>query len=464
MRPRSLLILFLVVVALGAFIWFVERDLPGTDERAQREKRIVTLEADEINEVTIERDGTRVHLVRPEAAGEEPDADGLDVEPVKRQWRLLEPYDTRADIAKVDRLAETLSLLDWQRALDDVDPAAVGLDAPRAVVTLRTPATEVVLQVGAEIPASSNMIVARDGEVFAAAAAVWSQIETEPGDWRSRELLPLHREAVERVNLTSGPESFVLARREDSFWLEAPLVDLAETERVDELLDAMFRARIDEFYAQPEPGLEEMGLAEPAARLEVSLTGVDEPVVIELGAPSASEPERRYARVDGQLVSIGTELDEAVGRAPAEWQATSWSSLEVFQIDSFRAVDASGELLLERSGADWSRDGVRISYQPVSDFLYALTGAAGERVMAPSEAVASGADLDGPELELSLDGSAGEETLSLYRAGAAVIAGRLGREFLLALSEGTVEDLRVKLQAIRDQPALGDESVDDEEG
>ena len=134
-------------------------------------------------------------------------------------------------------------------------------------------------------------------------------------------------------------------------------------------------------------------------------------------------------------------------------------ALEVFQVDSFRVVDDAGELLLERSGADWSRDGVRISYEPVSDFLYALVGAAGETGdRARGGGRRSGADLDNPEVELALEGQCRRRgARRSIRAGNSMIGGRLGREFLLALSEGTVDDLRVKLQAIRDEAVLGDE-------
>ena len=34
MRPRTLLILLVLVLGLGAFIWFYERELPSSEERA----------------------------------------------------------------------------------------------------------------------------------------------------------------------------------------------------------------------------------------------------------------------------------------------------------------------------------------------------------------------------------------------------------------------------------------------
>lgn len=464
MRPRTLLVLFLLVAGLGAFIWFVERDLPGSDERAELEKRLLAVEPEEITELIIEREGASAHLVRPASDEAESETGDEDPAAVKRRWRLLEPFDTRADNSTADRLAETLSSLEKVRSLEEVDPKAVGLDSPRARVTVRTPDGESVVRVGAEIPASSNMIVATDAGTFVVAATVWSTLETAPGDWRSKTLFPLHRGAVERVELSSAEETLALVRRDETFWIESPVEDLAESERVDELLDAMFGTEISAFLDRPELSAEEMGLAPAARRLTVNLTGHDQPVVLELGAPAAGGEGDRYARIDDQVVRIGDDLDEAIADPPMEWQARAWTALEVYEIDSFRAVDGSGELLLERAGADWSRDGVKVSYSPISDFLYALAGAAGERVIDRAEAERLGADLGDPALELILKGSTAEESLSLHDADGSGIAAREGRAYLLVLSAGTVEDLRLKLQAIRDEPRLGADDEEKEEG
>lgn len=456
MRPKTLLVLLVLVAGLGSFIWFFERDLPGSDERAQLEKRVLAVEAEEITELIIERAGAVARLSRPAATDDDAD-DVEDPSRVARSWRLLEPHDARADGGNADRLVEALATLEKVRTLDDFDPRAVGLDAPRATVTVRADGSESTLKVGAEIPASSNMVVQTGAGTFVVADSIWAMVSTEPGDWRSRELFPLHRGAVEKLELLAAGEPLTLAQRDETFWLEAPFEDLADSERLDQLLDSMFGVEVAAFLDQPELGDEEMGLAPPAATLTATFTGREQPVVLELGAAAAAGAEERYARIDGQTVRIGNDLDEAIAGEPADWQATSWTSLEVFEIDSFRAVDGDGELLLERAGADWSRAGVKIGYSPVSDFLYALTGVAAERVLPRDEARALGADLERPDLELTLKGSQAEESLALYDAEGLALAGRADRGYLLALSAGTVDDLRLKLQAVRDEEPLADE-------
>ncbi|MEM7354282.1 MAG: hypothetical protein AAF657_25985, partial [Acidobacteriota bacterium] len=64
MQPKTLLALSLLVAGLGAFIFLYEKDLPSTDERLERAKRVLQLEADEIDSLEIAWDGQTVRLER----------------------------------------------------------------------------------------------------------------------------------------------------------------------------------------------------------------------------------------------------------------------------------------------------------------------------------------------------------------------------------------------------------------
>jgi hypothetical protein len=459
-------VLLLVVVGLGAFIWFFERDLPGSDERALQAKRVLAFEADEVTEIVVERGDTRVHLERPEETEEESSEDSGTAS-VKREWRLLEPYDARADTPGADRLADSLALLEKERTLEDVDRAAVGLETPRATVTVITADSEATLEVGSEIPASTNMVVARGADTFVVPASIWELLSRDGGDWRSPELFPLHRGAVDRIDLESiaaGRGRVGLVKRDDdSYWMDAPFEDRADKTRIDELLDAMFRLQVGDYLDEPQQSLTEMGLEPPTATLAVSFVGREQPYSVDLGLPTPDGSGERFARVEGQVMTLGGDLDKALARPASEWQESGWTAFEVFEIDSFRVLSDGGELLLERAGSDWARDGETIAYEPVSNLLYALTGVAGERVVDRETTVGMGADLTSTTLEIELKGKEREERLLLYESESGALAGSGDRQHWLVLSVGTVEDLRVKLQAIRDQPVLSAEPDVDSE-
>src|SRR3954465_9141197 len=100
---------------------------------------------------------------------------------------------------------------------------------------------------------------------------------------------------------------------------------------------------------------------------------------------------------------------ESVRRAPIDWRALQLSVFEVRDVDSATVRDGGATMPLTRSGTDWKRGNTLISYLPVSDLLFAVTGARAQRVLTPAEA--AGAGLAKPLLTFELHGKElGDET------------------------------------------------------
>src|SRR5215470_4928126 len=106
MKPRTLLILFVLLVGLGSFIWFYERKLPSSDERAEIAKKVVPVKKDDVEAVTLEAASGKVvlqRMVAPAAAKEKKKdkKDGEAAEEAQGQpasaWTLTQPMQARAD-------------------------------------------------------------------------------------------------------------------------------------------------------------------------------------------------------------------------------------------------------------------------------------------------------------------------------------------------------------------------------
>jgi hypothetical protein len=486
-RPRTLLVLLIVVVGLAAFIRFYERDLPSSDERAQRAKKVLDFKKDQVNRVRLTAAGTTVVLERQPAPGapgakgkgaakpaatklpdalaalaantaKGPDAPG--------EWRIAQPLQARADAAAVDRLLDSLVNLEKTRTLDRVAPAEMGLDKPRGVVALTIAGArgETVLQIGATVPTTGQAIVAVAGrpQAYVVGDTLLSDVAKKPGEWRDRQMFHGDRDAIERLAWTvgSGPR-VVLAKRGDRFWLESPLADRADRDQVEKLLSDLMGLNADTFLdAPPAPA------APPRAVLEVVVAGQSQPFRVELGAshpassgaPQPGAPETAgtltAARAGATWFETRSALPETLARPLADWRSPLLSGLEVHQVDSAVVHDAQGALSLARSGTDWKRGAATISYLPVSDLLFAVTEAKADRLLTPAEAAALGAGAGQPALSFELKGGqAGSETLSLYPplAGAAkgVPARGGGRDTVLLLPESKLKDIRDRLDAVR---------------
>ncbi|MCZ7650182.1 MAG: DUF4340 domain-containing protein [Thermoanaerobaculia bacterium] len=454
MRPRTLLALLALVAGLAAFVLLFERDLPSSDERAERAKRLFPgLEAKSVAAVEIEAKGRRLRLERseaPEAPGEAGGEEGAG-EP-RAEWRLVAPLAARADAAAVEDLLGALAALPRVRGLDGVERAAVGLAPPRFRLRLETEQGERGLEIGAAVPASADVVVAESGrgEVLVTSAGFVADLERPAGEWRARDLFPGRREAIERLVL-SGPAGRVVLVREGPdggpWRLAEPVADRADRDLVAGLLADLASLRAEAFLeAGPESAEALAGGA-----IEAHLAGAAEPFRVEL-ATAGSAPGRLRARVDGQEVEIAPRLAEAVARDPGAWRSLAWSALDSWQVDAVAIEDAAGRTELARRDGEWLRDGAKIAYGPAGDLLYRLAGLRAERLAAPPEAAAlAGA---APRLTLELTGPEGSrERLRLFpeRDGLCPAESE-GREAVLLLAASAAAELEEKLAAVRAAP------------
>lgn len=489
MKPRTLLVLTAIVAALAAFVWFYERKLPTSEEAKAEEKKVLAgTKPDAVREVSIVRGATTVHIVREgKPPAEEEKKAGEDEEnPMPSStsdWRLISPLQARADRSAVEGLLSSVLGLEKARTLEKADRKEYGLEPPAALVTVVTADGKRTLEVGREIPGTDQRAVAVAGEpaVHAVSGSFWSDLTKPPGDWRSRELFAGTRDDVERVSLQTGGNRIVLARRGDEPWLEAPIADRADRERFDELVDALTSLNATEFVDQPPASPAALGLEPPQTVVEVGRKGQAKPFRLVLGAPKAEpaaaptpEPtpsegsgetpktSTRYARADGQLVTINSSaLDESVARPPQDWRSRGWTTFAVYDVDKVEVKDGHGALTLTRDEGDWKREQrnkpggkAKIFYGTVSDFLSAVTDAKAEKLLEASAAagLASGA----PALTITLTGSGGKaQTLTLWPgrvegpAGPGAPARSSGRDAVLMMPAGLPADLAEKLAAIR---------------
>lgn len=492
MRPRSLVVLLLVVLALAAFIWFYERELPGSEERAAQADRLVPgLEADEVTAFEVAHGEERVRIERVEAAGEpggaadgEEGTEGEDGAPAApAEWRIAAPErfaGARADRVAAEGLISALAALEHSRTLEDFDRAALGLDEPRARLTIeRADGEPIALAFGADVPASSEMVVLREdtGEARLVDRAILQDLTRPAGDWRSREVVAAAREDVERIALAGGAEGrVVLARGDGGFRLVRPLDDVADPAAVDELLGALAGLSAERFVDAPDVSAAELGLAPPRGRVSVELAGGRPPVVVEIGAPRA-EGRGHAFRVGRQVFVAESPLADLVARSPRAWQSPALTSFELYRVDEVTVAGADGPLRLTRSGTDWRRDGQTIAYTPVSDLLFAIVEARAEEIVP-----AAGATPGEPQLTIELvagaagaegeDGEAAAERqmITLHApADGFVPATVSGRPWVLRLPPPAVDAIRAHLATVRaaepiaDSADLGEEVPEDVE-
>lgn len=487
MRPKTLLILAVVVAVLVAFIYFFESDLPSSEERAELANKVLGgLEASEVEALEIvwgdpqtDPQAHKVRLVKETVEpAADPEDDGEDEEespivlPPEERWRLVEPLTTRADRREIDRLLSTLTNLEKRRTVEDVDRAEVGLEPPVATVTLTTEDGDTVLEVGSEMPVSNDRVVALAGEpdAFFVLGSIYEDLTRDPGEWRDRQVLAADADDVLRIELAAaGRETVVLVRDDAAFRVEAPFYDRADHESVDSLVRRLTDLKVQSFVDDPE-ATEALELDPPHAVVTAQL-GPDAveagPFRLELGAVLDPSLGRRYGRVGGQVFELqDRELGEDALRPAEEWRSKRWSEMQVFQIDGVEARDARGTVALDRVDGDWRRGEDRIPYTPVSDLLFAIGEAEALRVIPTDEARAAGWTLDTPSHTVTVRAKdLPDETLTLYPPVEEGVPARAGeRDVVLLLPADRLAAVDEALAGVRDADPIPEDPEEPADG
>lgn len=449
MKPRSLIVLALVVAGLAAFIAFYERELPSSDERRERQDQVLDVDAAEVDAVILRRPGEKTVELRKGGAdddsAEQPDgtlADAPDApQPASSAWRLVRPFSFRAADAEVDQLVSALADLRHERVLESFDPEELGLAEPRARVTLKGGKRTVTLRVGAAIPAYSSIAVQLEGrpEAYVVGEALWDQLAKEPGEWRSPQVVPASRTAIQRIAWRIDDARFALARRDGELRVVAPYEDLADETRVEELLTALTSLRVDQFLAADAPAVEEG--AERTLRLR--LEGRRDP--FELTIAETGEDGALRLRYEGQVATAAeSDLLDRLSGPPVAWRSRRWSSLDTWEVERATLRDADGMVTLARADGTWTRDGEEIPLNAVTDLLDALLQIEAETIRPRPESWTPPAD---PTLEIELQTeNETPETLTLYPDA---IATTSTRQVLLDLPPDTVDRLHERVADVR---------------
>lgn len=469
MRPRTLLVLALLVILGAAFVWFFERDLPGSAERAELERKILgDFEPADVTAVSITTSEGRVRLERegaPETAADEEDGEAPPPEP---RWHLVEPIEAVADGQAVERLLNTLARLQKRQTIEEPDPAELGLEPPAATVTFETADGSRTLLLGAEVAVTGDRIVTTEGaeRAWTIEGEIHAEIARPPGDWRSRDVLQLAATEMARLAVAGAGRDDPLAVErveEERFRLTAPVEDVADRDHVRRVLSELATLQAVRFVDDLSALEEDAGLEPPRFVVELEpVEGRGSPETLEIGA--AAEEGRVYARVRDQAFEAeAADLADMLGRPVSWWRSHLATDRQIFELAQVRVQSPDdGEMTLARADPEWTRDGEPIPYASVRELLLTLTGLAADEIVTGTEARAFGLPRGEPTVTFVLVPEASEsdeeeETIVVYDdPGQGVILAPDRRDVLLRVSEEAWLPVEEALAGVREARPVGE--------
>jgi hypothetical protein len=344
MRSRNLIILTLAVVALGAFIFFVERHQPTTEERVKRAHRVFPdLDGDAVVEVEIDRAGGPVRLLRTDQA-----------------WRLTEPVDSPAEASTVNALVGAIAALDVERtlSLDEIDLSDYGLDDPAfGVVLVDADGRRFSLAVGDPTPLGSNRAVRRglDDVIVMTSGAFVAGLDREIDDWRSRDVVDLLEQNLASVEIVTA-EDHIRAERKNGRWqLEQPLVDLADRSQMQSLVSELNTLRVSEFLpADADPA--ELGLDPPAFRVFLEPSDGSADLTLDLAAATDDAATVACRRNGVDLFRVSAVIETRLAKAPVLWRSKEVWPFSSWDVATAEFAKDDEKVVVREDGGLWELD------------------------------------------------------------------------------------------------------------
>lgn len=341
MRSKNLIILSVLVLALGAFIVFVERHAPTTEERLERADRVFA-ELDE-NEVVGLRLRTGHGPVRLVRSGDD--------------WRLVEPIDYPADDAAVRSLLRSIASLDADRSLsaDEVAPADYGLDDPPLGVVLESSdGTSFELDIGNETPLGGKRAVRRGGggDILLCSGAFVRDLDRGVDDWRSRDVIELFEDDLASLSVEHAGDVIDAVRSNGRWQLARPVPDLADPEQMRSLVSELNGLRISEFLdADSDPSV--LGLDPPEYRIELTRAAGGDPVTLELAAPAGDESTIVCRRNGSEVFRVPGTIRARLAKAPVLWRSAKVWPFSSWEATRVEITGSGGAVLIDRVDGLW---------------------------------------------------------------------------------------------------------------
>ena len=144
-RTGSTLILLVIALGLGGYLYFVESERPVADENAKA--KVFTYDAAKINQVQIKSSSGDVTALRKGA---------------NDTWTIVQPVEATADRNSVSEVVTNLANLEETRVVDEnaADLKAYGLAEPRIDVTFHVDGEKEPKRIllGEKTPANSGIV------------------------------------------------------------------------------------------------------------------------------------------------------------------------------------------------------------------------------------------------------------------------------------------------------------------
>src|SRR5437588_2949007 len=408
MRPRTTIVLLLLLVAVGAFIRFYESKRPNTEEASRRAQNVINFYRDKIEGIIIQNGDERIELKR-----------------IDKKWRLESPVKDLADGSVVESLL--IELEDWKKEAtitgkeieaDKNKMADYGLAKAKLRLKLLGPQAPPEILFGNNAALENRIYVRFENSknVFLATETIKNAILKKPEDFRDRKLTDTIASQITRVALKTPAGEMELKKQGEHWQIVKPLRVRADDQTVTELLAQITTSRIQQFVTDDRGDLHPYGLAEPRGTVTIFTTDDKQGQLLQIGGVPEKARDQIYVRFTSRnfVYTLPKKIEEVLNTRPNDLRDRHLVRFDENQLDRI-TIDAPGKdkTVLARKGELWTIANRNNAAANAGEVRRLIDLIAGEQVTKFVEDVASDLTkygLDKPQVIVTLSSFASENT------------------------------------------------------
>ncbi len=370
MRFKGTLILLILCVATGAYLYFYEIRGGERREKAKQEKsQVWQLEAKDIQQIDVQVGGEHIAAARKNES----------------EWEIKLPKLLEADSSELNRLANSASRIQKEAIVDQeaTDLAKFGLDPAKITLSLTTKnGKQYKINFGNSNPTGTSSYAMLPGSktVFLVPSAVANVFDKKLDDLRNHTILSFEQPQVQTLNIKTSKGNINLVKdSNDQWWFDSIRTVAADSPQVRGVLNALCYGRIKEFLEGDPEDYSDLGLEKPL--VEVSLTyGKDKAIKhLLIGNPksrirkkgekqtqsdsrkasekteesSASEIYLAKDASRSDLFFVEKEVVEKLSKSRSDLREKALATFQRWDIDFISLTNSKGTYVFTKSGGEW---------------------------------------------------------------------------------------------------------------
>jgi hypothetical protein len=353
---RSTIALLVVLIGLGAYIYFVTWKKPA-EPASKQEKVFAGIDSSKIEELKVASDKGDVTTLKKEGGS----------------WQLVAPLAVKADESEVSGIANALGQLEIVRVIDE-NPTNLndyGLMTPRIEIDFKATGDKDFrkLSIGEKSPTGSDLFARRndDKKVFLIPSFQETTLNRSAFELRDKTVLKFERDKVDGLEVKGGDKTLQVAKDNTQWKMTQPLHVGADYGTVEGLLGRLQSAAMKSIVTETASpaDLKKYGLDKPSATVDVKMGSARATLLV----GSKAENNTVYARdaSKGSVVTIDSALLDELKKTPDDYRRKDvfeFRSYNVNRVEFTRNAETVAFEKVKSDGKDAAEKWRRVSPNP----------------------------------------------------------------------------------------------------